>query len=99
MDPDELHVALPKLYGAPAYARPPRPIETIDRPPDLDDLPLEVYRDPEEAAVAAALPSGSSPSAGARGSGASGGSASDGGPALQARTFSVRGLGRFLQGR
>ncbi len=38
------HVALPKLYGAPAYARPPRVFDESDRPPDPDDLPLEVYR-------------------------------------------------------
>lgn len=47
MNPDEHHVALPKLYGAPAYARPPRVFEEIDRPPDPDDLPLEAFRDDE----------------------------------------------------
>ncbi|HYM83084.1 MAG TPA: hypothetical protein VEY67_02895, partial [Candidatus Dormibacteraeota bacterium] len=45
MNPDEQHVALPKLYGAPAYARPPRIFDTIDRPTDPDDLPLEAFRD------------------------------------------------------
>ena len=37
---DEQHVALPKLYGAPAYARPPRPAAVADRPFDPDDLPI-----------------------------------------------------------
>jgi hypothetical protein len=45
---EEIHVALPKLYGAPAYARPPRPVETVARPVDPDDLPLELQRTPEE---------------------------------------------------
>ena len=38
-DPDP-YFALPKLYGAPAYARPPRVIEETERPFDPDDLPI-----------------------------------------------------------
>ena len=34
------HLALPKLYGAPAYARPSVPHAPIERPFDPDDLPL-----------------------------------------------------------
>jgi hypothetical protein len=34
---------MPKLYNAPAYARPPRAV-VIDRPFDPDDLPLEAQR-------------------------------------------------------
>ena len=45
---DEQHVALPKLYGAPAYARPPRPAAVVDRPFDPDDLPIEIEMTPEE---------------------------------------------------
>ena len=45
---DEQHVALPKLYGAPAYARPPRHAEEVDRPFDPDDLPIEVHQTDEE---------------------------------------------------
>jgi hypothetical protein len=41
---DERPIALPKLYGAPAYARPPAPVEAVPRPFDLDELPLEVYQ-------------------------------------------------------
>lgn len=38
---DQRHVALPKLYGAPAYARPPVvPVNPVPRPIDPDDLPL-----------------------------------------------------------
>ena len=43
------HVALPKLMGQPAYARPPRHASmTVVRPLDPDDLPLEVYLDGDE---------------------------------------------------
>ena len=52
---DEHHVALPKLYGAPAYGRPTRPIETDPRPPDPDDLPLEAFRTREEQALASGV--------------------------------------------
>jgi hypothetical protein len=37
--------AMPKLYGAPAYARPPKAgIETSTRPFSPDDLPIEAER-------------------------------------------------------
>ena len=40
---DEQHVALPKLYGAPAYARPAAVAAEVEpRPFDPDDLPIEV---------------------------------------------------------
>ncbi len=52
---EQHHVALPKLYGAPAYARPPKPIEELVRPIDPDDLPLEVLRTPEEQELAARI--------------------------------------------
>jgi hypothetical protein len=53
---EEQHVALPKLYGAPAYARPPRPVIVTDRPFDPDDLPLEASQTDEERELAASLP-------------------------------------------
>jgi hypothetical protein len=53
---DEQHVALPKLYGAPAYARPARPVLEADRPFDPDDLPIEVEQTPEERYLATILP-------------------------------------------
>jgi hypothetical protein len=34
---------MPRLYGAPAYTRPPQHHES-ERPFDPDDLPLEVHR-------------------------------------------------------
>ena len=56
MSIDEQHVALPKLYGAPAYARPPRTAATVDRPFDPDDLPIEAFMSEEDRAFAASLP-------------------------------------------
>ena len=53
---DEQHVALPKLYGAPAYARPPRPAEDAARPFDPDDLPIEAVRTDEERELISTLP-------------------------------------------
>ena len=53
---DEQHVALPKLYGAPAYARPTATAETVPRPFDPDDLPIEVLQTEEDRKFAARLP-------------------------------------------
>jgi hypothetical protein len=44
----EHHVALPQLYGAPAYARPSKPVALLERPFDPDDLPIELERTPED---------------------------------------------------
>ena len=52
MPQEVTHVALPKLYGQPAYARPPRGIEDQPRPFDPDELPLEVEMSDEERMVA-----------------------------------------------
>jgi hypothetical protein len=41
-------MALPKLYGAPAYARPTVPVVAAERPFDPDDLPLESNQTEEE---------------------------------------------------
>src|SRR4051794_24656915 len=53
---DESFDALPKLVGAPAYARPPAAVEGAPRPFDPDELPLEVDQTEEERAFAAKLP-------------------------------------------
>ena len=54
IQPDQ-YVALPSLYGAPAYSRPPRPALVIERPLDPDDLPLEKHQTEEERRLADAL--------------------------------------------
>ena len=49
------YFALPSLYGAPAYSRPPRPLLSIERPPDPDDLPLATQQTEDERRLADAL--------------------------------------------
>jgi hypothetical protein len=53
---EQQHVALPKLYGAPAYARPPRSVDDTPRPFDPDDLPIEAAMTEEDRVIAANLP-------------------------------------------
>lgn len=53
---EKTHVALPKLYGQPAYARPPRMAAPAAKPFDPDDLPLEVTQTSEERAWISSLP-------------------------------------------
>jgi hypothetical protein len=53
---DEQHVALPRLYGAPAYARPPARVATAPRPFDPDDLPIDAYMTDDEREFASTLP-------------------------------------------
>lgn len=49
------YFAFPKLYGAPAYARPPRVVDDGERPMNPDDLPIVAEQTEEERAAAAAL--------------------------------------------
>ncbi len=59
MSIDEQHIALPQLYGAPAYARPAVVVEqAVARPFDPDELPIEADQTEEERAIAATIPSG-----------------------------------------
>jgi hypothetical protein len=80
---DEQHVALPKLYGAPAYARPRRSVPDAPRPFDPDDLPIAAYQTDEERALA-----------GSESNGHDGTSASQ--PQLQPRPFRLRALATRL---
>lgn len=57
MSIDEQHVALPKLYGAPAYARPVAAVAVaVPRPFDPDDLPIQALMSEEERTWAESLP-------------------------------------------
>ena len=49
------YFALPSLYGAPAYSRPPRPPVQVERPFDPDDLPISIEQTDEERRLADAL--------------------------------------------
>jgi hypothetical protein len=54
--PEEKHVALPKLYGAPQYARPPVPVEEQPRPFDPDEMPIDAFQTSDERDLAESLP-------------------------------------------
>jgi hypothetical protein len=91
---DEQHVALPKLYGAPAYARPPRPAAETVRPFDPDDLPIEAVRTEEEQELLATLPAHAFAAGGSSRHGGQG--SDDPEPVLRPRPLSLRALtGRF----
>ena len=97
MSIDERQVALPKLYGAPAYARPPAPIDHTDRPFDPDQLPIQAWQTDEERQIAAAMPAhryGSTALTGDPGNPM--GSAPGG---LRPRRFRLRAIAGRLMGR
>lgn len=57
MSTDEKHVALPKLYGGPAYARPiVAPVEVKPRPFDPDEMPITAYQTADERGLLESLP-------------------------------------------
>lgn len=97
MSIDEQPIALPKLYGAPAYARPPAPVAAASRPFDPDQLPLEVYQTDEERESMALMPAraymrGGTDRRRQEPDGAGSGR-------LRARAFSIRAIaGRLLGG-
>jgi len=79
------HMAMPRLMGQPAYARPPRPLAVeTPRPMDPDDLPIEAFRSEEDQELAARI--------------ARGGAVHDNGQAVALRPSSVGGL-RGIAGR
>ena len=93
---EQQHVALPKLYGAPAYARPAAVVAVTPRPFDPDDLPIEAIQTEEEREIASTLPASAYAPGGAhhiddrKGRG-------DGEPQLRPRPLSLRALaGRIL---
>ena len=93
---DQLHAAMPKLYGAPAYARPPvTPVRPVERPFDPDELPLASELSAEERAAADELLA--RPYDGAASSGEV--PAPRAGPSmLRGRPFRLRGIGTLFKG-
>jgi hypothetical protein len=93
---DHGHAALPKLYGAPAYARPQvMPTRPAERPFDPDELPLASELSPEELAQVdeivarpydGAASSGEAPAKG------------EGRSMLRGRAFRLRGFGTSRKG-
>ena len=97
MNDERGQFALPKLYGAPAYARPTAiPVAPVDRPFDPDDLPLESEQSREEREQAERLLA--HPYAAVATSGEHGGSGRGGFPILRGRSFRLRGPGRSGEG-
>jgi hypothetical protein len=88
---DEQHVAMPKLYGAPAYARPAVPVVTVARPFDPDELPIVAAQTEEEREFAEALPAEAYAPGGIDLSQA-GRSNSHTSTGLRPRAFSIRGI-------
>ena len=93
---DRVHVALPKLYGAPAYARPPVvAAEPVERPFDPDELPLEAELTREEREIVNQLPArsyhGAAPTEPLP-------APRDGSPMLLGRPFRFRRLGDRTKG-
>jgi hypothetical protein len=56
MDEQFVHIALPKLYGAPAYARPPIQVIQTPRPLNPDDLPIVALMSDEDMEILALVP-------------------------------------------
>jgi hypothetical protein len=96
---DERHMALPKLYGAPAYARPSAPVAAAERPFDPDDLPLESYQTIEEREILSELQARVY-AGGLSGDpvGISGGGGREGSPMLRGRPFRLGSLTSRIRG-
>jgi hypothetical protein len=93
------HIALPHLYGAPAYARPPVvPAAPIPRPVSPDDFPIIAEMTEEDLALLSRPPA-----LGGRvlttSSGAAATAALTAAESLQTRTFSIRALADRIRGR
>jgi len=56
MDELQQHVALPQLYGAPAYARPAIAVAHTQRPLDPDDLPIVALMTEEDRELFQSIP-------------------------------------------
>jgi hypothetical protein len=100
---DEQHVALPKLYGAPAYARPVAPVATVPRPFDPDDLPIDAFMTEDEREFASTLPARAWAPGGAIVENGPAGLAHDGHlqppPGLRPRALSLKTIaGKLLNG-
>jgi hypothetical protein len=95
---EQQHIALPSLYGAPAYARPPVLVPTTERPFDPDELPIAAAQTDEEREFTSALPAHAWAPGGAK-LGGDKQPGSDEHHGLRPRRFRLRGItGRVLGG-
>ena len=96
MSIEEQHIAMPRLYGAPAYGRPSVPIASTNRPFDPDELPIEADQTPEEREFSSMLPARAYASGGID-LGRSRATETDSDGELRPRMFSLRAIaGRIL---
>jgi len=94
---DEQYIALPKLYGGPAYARPAPVVAVAVRPFDPDDLPIEAVMTDEERDLAATLPAHAYAAGGGHGRREQQAGPTTAEPRLSPRPLSLRALaGRIL---
>ena len=96
MSLEEPHVALPKLYGAPAYARPPKVAPAAEKPFDPDELPIAADQTDEEREFAAELPARAYAPGGIHLRRNGHGESADGGQ-LRPRMFSLRAIAGKLR--
>ena len=97
MSIDEQHVALPRLFGAPAYARPAAPVATMPRPFDPDDLPLVVHQTEDEREFSSSISARAYAADGSLRSGTHGSDSTTGAGRLQPRSLSLRAIaGRLI---
>jgi hypothetical protein len=99
---EQQHIALPRLYGAPAYARPRRPVDDKPKPFDPDDMPLEAQWTEDDRAFAETLPARVyAPGGGYMASGqaaAMPATPSDQDPALRPRPLSLKSISGLFRG-
>ena len=95
---DERHVALPSLYGAPAYARPPAAVPVTERPFDPDELPIEALRTDEEREFTATLPARAFAPGGVRLGLQTSTSSTAAGDGSRSRSFSLRAIAGRIRG-
>ena len=98
MSIDEQHIALPKLYGAPAYSRPAAPVAVTPRPLDPHDLPLVAHQNEDELEANASINARAYAADGTLSFGDDGGPSSTGASHLQPRSLSLRAIaGRLIR--
>ncbi len=88
MSIEDQHVAMPKLQGAPAYARPAGHVSETPRPFDPDELPIEALMTEDDRVIAASL---------AGSDAAEGADDADSSPRLRPRPFSIKSLTRRIR--
>lgn len=98
MSIDEQHIALPKLYGAPAYARPAMPVALTPRPFDPDDLPLVVEQNEVEREISSSINAHAYAADGSLSASSNGSGSSTGASRLQPRSLSLRAIAGRLVG-